>query len=287
MPKSYRGAKKRSPFRGSKNKTMKRPYRGGRPGQKRSYRGSKCTGISEMAAAIMNSGSGDPRVIDFVSKLFKVSECKREILLRDLHENYNEEMLIKAIDALYKMISYQSQTESNKTNNYDIMQVKGDGTCLFRAFRVSLSVANRDQGIVSLNDQEVLYLHNIAFNMDEEIQTLRNQVADKVLELWNKVLMDGIRISTLVEWDHGHTVVENYREFMRKRETFAAEAEIIALSEIFKRNIVVHDAGRTHISKLPESTFTDSVHIWFDGFDHYKAMVRNSALDRPPTHTEG
>lgn len=149
--------------------------------------------------------------------------------------------------------------------NLTKLAIKSDGMCLFRAFRV---------GMASVFGSDRERLHTIAFGEDSETQRLREQVVNRVLDIWHEIVMDSIAVKSLVEWDYGTETKQAYKEYMSRPDSWGGQAEMIALGDLFKTNVVViYEDGRIHSPKLLNRNFSAVVHIWFNGTNHFQAMV--------------
>ena len=110
-----------------------------------------------------------------------------------------------------------------KYEDFVHMSVAGDGACFFHSLSKILSLEGTNQSATSLRKQCVDWLKN---NLNYQIKGLGLTIKDEIEE--------EIRTNNKLK------SVNDYLNYMRKRDAYAGQIEIYAMANLFNRNIRVY-----------------------------------------------
>lgn len=164
-----------------------------------------------------------PPMMKKIKESYKASECSNNDVngIRVATPNVASGRRVNAPQVV-TMRSPQTTTNvqhNNQTNLYNILQIRGDGNCLFRAVS--------------------LYLHDT----QEQHMKIRQEAVSYVRLNWNEVK------DHLVTTDPLMRNARNYCYAMRQEKTQGTSIEILAMSDIYHLQFNIHTTARRQNNK--------------------------------------
>ena len=134
----------------------------------------------------------------------------------------------------------------------------GDGNCFFRAVAYATDPGETDAHT------------SCETRIMRRLQSLRERFVRHVLRRWDEVVVDDVRLSDLVEWEHQCRTKEEYARRLTRPGAWAGASEVWVFPSLYPNaSLMIHERDRTECSGSGDLV----CHIHYDdAVGHYSAM---------------
>ena len=216
----------------------------------------------------------------FVSKVAQL-RCITKDKLKLLLEHADGD-LEKALHHAQELDKYHCDSQRGTQDTIiqvEPLRTKSDGACFFRA--IAYALTKEDSFLLSIDTKIELYLQN-----------LRNKFVETVVEKWDDEVLDSLKMRDLVELEHDKHTPEEYREYMKRKNTWAAQPEVLVGGYIYESLTVYMKPNGKLLKKTyayPNQSYRDrekGLTIFYNGSNHYSAvdLEKIEALLSEPTY---